>query len=126
MQHRVEVFFDGECPLCVREIDMLKGMDKGHGILFTDISASDFDPASVGKTYPELMAKIQGRLADGTWLEGVEVFRQLYATVGFKRLVRMSRLPGVSQVLDLGYQTFAKNRLRLTGRCDDACRVPAA
>jgi predicted DCC family thiol-disulfide oxidoreductase YuxK len=55
------------------------------------------------------------------------VFRQLYAAVGFGRLVAVSRVPGISHLLRLGYHLFAKNRLRLTGRCADAgCQLPAA
>jgi predicted DCC family thiol-disulfide oxidoreductase YuxK len=38
--------------------------------------------------------------------------------------VALTRLPGVSQLLDLAYHAFAKNRLRLTGRCvDGACEL---
>lgn len=55
---------------------------------------------------------------------GVEVFRRLYAAVGFGPLAALTRLPGVAQLLDLGYRWFAKNRLRLTGRCaDGACEL---
>ena len=73
-----------------------------------------------------LMDRIHGRLPDGSLIEGVEVFRQLYAAVGFRRLVAMTRLPGVDQLLTLAYQAFARNRLRLTGRCvNGACTVHA-
>jgi predicted DCC family thiol-disulfide oxidoreductase YuxK len=113
----VEVFFDGGCPLCVREIKFLRRWDRLGKIQFTDIDAPDFQSSNVGKSYDELMAKMHGRLPDGTWIQGVEVFRKLYAAVGFGPVVVLSRLPIVSQILDLGYFLFAKNRLRLTGRC---------
>ncbi len=75
----------------------------------------------------ELMAKMHGRLPDGTWIEGVEVFRRLYSAVGLGPLVALSRIPGISHLADLGYRVFAKNRLRLTGRCQDgACEIPPA
>ncbi|MFO1007408.1 MAG: DUF393 domain-containing protein [Planctomycetaceae bacterium] len=115
--HLVEVFYDGGCPLCVREIGMLKRWDRHQRIRFTDIDAPEFVAESYGKTYDDLMSRIQGRLPDGTWIEGVEVFRQLYSAVGFGPLVWVTRLPGISQLLTLGYRVFAKNRLRLTGRC---------
>lgn len=115
--YEVEVFFDGGCPLCVREIGMLKRWDRRHKIRFTDIDATDFQATEVGKSYDELMAQMHGRLPDGTWIRGVEVFRRLYTAVGFGPLVFLSRLPVISQTLDLGYVLFAKNRLRLTGRC---------
>ncbi len=56
----------------------------------------------------------------------MEVFRHLYAAVGFRRLVAISRWFGISHLLELGYHLFAKNRLRLTGRCnpDGTCKVP--
>ena len=123
----VEVFYDGDCPLCMREIRMLKRKDRAARIQFTNIAAPEFDAAAYGTTYRELMARIRGRLGDGTWIEGVEVFRQLYAAIGWRTLVRISRLPGISHLLRLGYILFAKNRLRLTGRCapDGSCALPA-
>jgi predicted DCC family thiol-disulfide oxidoreductase YuxK len=123
----VEVFFDGDCPLCVREIQLLRKLDEQtRRIRFTDIQAADFSPEAIGLTFPELMRRIHGRLPDGELIEGTEVFRRLYAAVGFRRAVAFSRWPGVAQLLDAGYTLFAKNRLRLTGRCaDDVCAAPA-
>jgi predicted DCC family thiol-disulfide oxidoreductase YuxK len=121
----IEVFFDGACPLCMREIRMLQGLDRRRQrIRFVDIAADGFDAGSVGLTWQALMDRIHGRLPDGTLVEGVEVFRRLYAAVGFGPLVALTRLPGVRQLLDLAYHAFAKHRLRLTGRCvDGACEL---
>jgi predicted DCC family thiol-disulfide oxidoreductase YuxK len=56
----------------------------------------------------------------------VEVFRRLYAAVGFAPLVVLTRLPGISHLLDMAYLWFAKNRLRLAGRCSElGCTTPA-
>ena len=125
----VEVFYDGDCPLCVREIRMLEWLDRRRGkIRFTDIAAPSFEPSSTGLTFAELMDRIHGRLADGTPIEGVEVFRRLYAAVGFGPVVALTRLPLVSHALELGSRLFAKNRLRLTGRCvkGETCEVGRA
>ena len=122
--YEFEVFYDGGCPLCVREIGLLRRWDRRGKIRFTDIDAKDFHAAEVGKSYDELMKQIYGRLPDGTWIRGVEVFRRLYTAVGFGPIVFLSRLPVISQGLDLGYVLFARNRLRLTGRCtSDTCSV---
>lgn len=110
----VEVFYDGDCPLCMREIAMLRRRDRAAKIQFTDIAAPGFQTE---RSYDELMARIHGRLPDGTWIDGVEVFRQLYAAIGFRKAVAVSRVPGISHVLRAVYWLFAKNRLRLTGRC---------
>ena len=113
---KVEVFYDGERPLCLREIKMLRWMDRKKNIRFTDIADSAFCPSNYGKTMQEFMDEIQGRLPDGPWIIGVEVFRRLYAAAGLGPLVALTRLPGISHGLDLGYRVFAKNRLRPTGR----------
>ena len=129
----VEVFFDGECPLCMREINLLRRLDRDtNHIVFTDISAADFRPEKYNKTMSGFMERIQGRLPEGQWIEGVEVFRQLYSAVGFERFIPITRLPVVRQLLHLGYRIFAKFRLRLTGRsasaqveCEnDRCATP--
>lgn len=114
----VEVFFDGDCPLCKREIDWLRTRDKKQRVKFTDIADPEFDAGSLGKTQSELMARIHGRLPNGSWIEGVEVFRRLYSAVGLSWLVAPTRLPLVRNLLDLGYRIFARYRLRLTGRCE--------
>ena len=120
----VEVFFDGDCPLCSREIHFLRQRDRDARIRFTDISAADFRPEDYGQTLTEFMSEIRGRLPDGTWIRGVEVFRRLYEAVGFRWAVAVTRFPIVKQLLNLGYWLFARNRLRLTGRCSETtCAV---
>jgi predicted DCC family thiol-disulfide oxidoreductase YuxK len=120
----IEVFYDGECPLCMREIRMLQRRDHRQRIRFADIASKDFDAAAIGLTWGTLMDRIHGRLPDGTLVEGVEVFRRLYTAIGFGPLVALTRLPGIKQLLDLSYRVFAKHRLRLTGRCvDGACEI---
>ncbi len=124
----VEVFFDGECPLCVREIDMLRWLDKKQRIRFTDIAVPTFDPATTGLSMTTLMDRIHGRLPSGELIEGVEVFRRLYGAVGLGFLLAWTKWPGLRALADWGYRTFAKNRLRLTGRCvkneDGVCAIP--
>ncbi len=123
-----EVFFDGECPLCRREIRMVKRLDRRGRVLCTDIKAPGFDASPLGLSHDDLMARIHGRLPDGELVEGVEVFRRMYSAISpsaFGPLVALTRLPPLSWALDAGYRWFAKNRLRLTGRCtDETCEVP--
>ena len=124
----IEVFHDGACPLCRREIAILRKLDRRGRIRFTDIAASDFDAAATGHSLDELLAEIHGRLPDGRWVTGVEVFRRLYAAVGCGWLVWPTRWPGVRHALDWAYRRFARNRLKWTGRCtaDGACDIGRA
>lgn len=117
---RFEVFFDGACSLCSKEINMLRSLDRKGRIIFTDISVPDFDAFShTGVSYTTLMNAIHGRVEGEALIEGVEVFRQLYGRVGLSSVIWLSRMPGLSQALDAGYSLFAKNRLKWTGRCED-------
>ena len=53
---RIEMFYDGDCPLCMRETRMLRRLDRQSRIQFTDIAATDFDVTTIGKTHAELMS----------------------------------------------------------------------
>lgn len=122
---RLQLFFDGDCPLCLREVNLLRRLDRKGAILFTDIAAQGFTPPE-GLDHGTLMGRIHARRG-AQWFEGVEVFRQLYTAVGFGPVVALTRLPGVTQLLDGAYRWFAANRLRITGRCQDGtCALPEA
>lgn len=120
----LRVYFDGDCPLCSKEIALLRKLDRQSRISFVDIAAPEFSAEALGTTQEKLMSAIQAQLPDESWIEGVEVFRRLYGALGFGVLVRITRWPGISHLLDFVYRYFAKNRLRFTGRCDtEVCSV---
>jgi predicted DCC family thiol-disulfide oxidoreductase YuxK len=119
---KLEVFYDGDCPLCRREINWLRQRDfvKNNVVLFTDIADPGFDARSIGKSKGELMDQIHGRTSEGEWLIGVSMFRRLYALVGLKWLSVLISVPGLSRLSDLVYSIFARYRLALTGRSREA------
>jgi predicted DCC family thiol-disulfide oxidoreductase YuxK len=122
------ILFDGDCPLCRREISMLERIDGGRGRLdFEDISERSFDASRYGLEARAVHERIHGVLPDGRVVEGVEVFRRAYAAIGLGWLVAPTRWPVLRPVFDAAYRWFARNRLRLTGRrleCDgDTCRT---
>ncbi len=119
--YAIEVFYDGDCPLCKREINVLRLMDRGKRLRLTNIAADDFDVSQYDITMDRFMEEMHGQLPTGEWVTGVEAFRHIYGALGFGWLVSATRLPGVSHLADKAYHVFAKNRLRLTGRCDDQC-----
>ena len=126
---QIRVLFDGECPLCLREIRMLERLDRGRGeIAFEDIADASFDASRYGLTQRDVMARIHGILPDGSVVEGVEVFRRAYAAVGLGWLLAPTRWPGLRRLADAAYRIFARNRLRWTGRgelCEDGrCSLP--
>jgi predicted DCC family thiol-disulfide oxidoreductase YuxK len=118
----IAVLFDGDCPLCAREVRMLRRLDRGRGrIGFEDIAAPGFEASRYGLDQATLMARIHGVLGDGRVIEGMEVFRRAYAAVGLGWLLAPSRWPLLRPLCDAAYRGFARNRLRLTGRAGDGC-----
>ena len=107
-----EVYFDQKCPLCKREIDMIRRKDKRGRLKLIDISDPQFDSSSTAKTLDELMREIHGRYADGTMITGVEVFREIYTRLNFGMLVSATRWPLIGPMMNAGYRWFAGMRYR--------------
>ncbi len=126
---QIKVLYDGECPLCMREVRFLRRRDRRGRIAFEDIAAPGFDASRYGLDQRAVMARIHGVLPDGRIIEGVEVFRRLYAQVGLGFLLAPTRWPLLRPLFDAAYRVFARNRLRLTGRrgadCDETRCLPA-
>lgn len=124
-----KLLYDGECPLCLREVQMLARMNKKQRLVLEDIAAPDFDASVYGRSFEQLMGSIHGVLPDGSLVDGMEVFRRAYAAVGLGALVAPTGWPGLRPVFDRAYKLFAKNRLRLTGRSEACaqgrCALPA-
>jgi predicted DCC family thiol-disulfide oxidoreductase YuxK len=120
------VFFDGACPICNREIALMKRLDRLQQLEFCDFSAQEYDAASSGFAAADLGTVIHARWADGSVITGVEVFRAMWEAVGLGFLARLSRLSLVEPLVLNAYAWFARNRLRLTGRSHactgDVCR----
>ncbi|MBY5920785.1 thiol-disulfide oxidoreductase DCC family protein [Ferrimonas balearica] len=122
------LFYDSHCPLCRREIDALRARDPLGRIRYVDLH----DP-KLTEQFPELdptqaMAILHGRLADGTWLTGLDVTHQAWKLVGLGYLTAPLRWRPVRPVTDAAYRVFARHRHRLsywlTGqRHCDRCHV---
>ncbi len=119
----LKLLYDGDCPLCSREVAMLRRRDARSRICFEDIAAPDFDAARYGLDQQTVMARIHAVLPDGRVIEGMEVFRRAYAAVGLGWLLAPSGWPVIGRVFDAAYRSFARNRLRWTGREQIACEA---
>lgn len=117
---KVKLLYDGECPLCVREVNFLQKRDRGRGLVeFVDIAARDYEPKLHGGIdFETAMGRIHAILEDGTIIKNVEVFRRVYEVLGMGWVYAITKLPIIGVVADFIYGIWADLRLRLTGRPD--------
>jgi len=112
------MLYDGDCPLCMREVNMLKGRDAPQGrIDFVDIASKDYGPDwNMGLTFENAMSTIHCIEADGSVHTGVPVFRMLYEQVGLGWVYAVTKNETVGKVAQGVYDFWAKYRMEVTGR----------
>jgi predicted DCC family thiol-disulfide oxidoreductase YuxK len=117
---KIKLLYDGECPLCVREVNFLQKRDAGRGVVaFVDIAGDDYDPAANGGVdFETAMGRIHAVLPDGTVIQNVEVFRRVYEILGMGWVYAITKVPGLGAIADGLYGLWADKRLALTGRAD--------
>ena len=109
------IFYDGRCPLCVAEMDRLLELDANHCIRTVDLQDE-----GLLQLYPDLdkaraMTILQGQLANGDFIEGLDVTHKAWSLVGKGYLTFMTRLPVLKWLFDSLYLVFAKNRYQISG-----------
>ncbi|KAJ8908312.1 hypothetical protein NDN08_005025 [Rhodosorus marinus] len=117
---KVKLLYDGECPICMREVVFLMKKDAGRGFIsFVDISDENYDPAqNANISWEKAMGRIHAVLPDGSVVTGVKVFQKTYDVIGLGWLFEATKLPVVGNIADGVYDVWAKYRLRITGRRD--------
>ncbi len=114
---RLELLYDGECPICKREICLLQKKDSEQRINFIDISLKDFSPPKHNNIdYNTAMSQIHAIDSKGNVLVGIEAFAAVYAYSRLLVLSTLLRIAFIKSLLRPLYRLFAKKRLWLTGR----------
>ena len=117
---KIKLLYDGDCPLCLREVNFLQKRDAGRGLIaFVDIADDDYDPeANGGIDYETAMGRIHALLPDGTQIQNLEVFRRIYEILGIGWIYAATRSPIIGYLAEKAYGLWADWRLKLTGRAD--------
>jgi len=119
-QWKIKLLYDGECPLCLREVNFLQKRDGGRGLVkFVDIADENYQPQENGGVdFETAMGRIHGVLPDGTVVKDIEVFRRVYEALGMGWVYAVTKLPILGAIADWIYGLWADRRLSLTGRPD--------
>ncbi len=115
---KIKLLYDGECPLCLREVNFLKERDASRGLVtFVDIADDNYNPSENGGVdFETAMGRIHAVLPDGTVIKNVEVFRRVYEVLGMGWVYALTRWPIIGPIVDTLYEIWADWRLALTGR----------
>ncbi|GMY24596.1 DUF393 domain-containing [Fagus crenata] len=101
----IKMLYDGDCPLCMREVDMLRERNKRYGtIKFVNISSNDYSPEeNQDLDYKTVMGRIHAILSDGTVVTDVEAFRRLYEQVGLGWIYAITKYEPIATITDAVY-----------------------
>lgn len=109
---RVSVWFDGACPLCVREIALMRRLDRRRALDFIDVT--DATRASCPIDRAALLARFHAREGDGPLLSGAAAFAAMWRAIPLLRpLGLLARSGLVLSLLEQLYLGFLKVRPRL-------------
>lgn len=107
------VFYDGQCPLCSKEMLSLKKHDKHNQIKIVDIHEDEFST-----TYPDVDFHKAMRILHGTYqgklLLGLEVTHRAWTLVGKGFWVAPLNWPVIKTVSHWIYLGVAKYRLQIS------------
>lgn len=113
----LKLLYDGECPICKREICILQKKDSHTKINFIDISSKEFLPIENNNIdYNTAMSQIHAIDDKGNTLIGIPAFAAVYASCQLLIASTLLRIPFIKKILKPLYALFAKKRLWLTGR----------
>jgi predicted DCC family thiol-disulfide oxidoreductase YuxK len=108
--NQTTIWYDGACPLCVREIAVMRWLDKGKAIVFVDL-VEDTTNCPVDRSL--LLVRLHAS-EDGTILSGAAAFAAMWRAIPLLRpLGLLARNPVVLNGLERLYLLFLRLRPRL-------------
>lgn len=104
------LYYDGQCPLCVAEIEYLQSRNSHGQLAFVDVTDINFATEDHRISCDDAMAQIHGRTSEGQVLVGVPVFAVAYKAVELNFLAWVLSRHWLMPLLQPAYVLFAKHR----------------
>lgn len=105
-QWPLTLYYDGDCPLCAREIQLLRQRADVQRLCLVDIGLNDFHPESIGHSRETLQNRLHARFADGQWVTGLDATLWSWRAAGLERWAIPLTWPALRPLLELGYRAF--------------------
>ncbi len=123
MPNKPILFYDGQCPLCRREIAHYQRLDSAQRIDWQDLfdQATRLDKWGLEKL--DAMRVIHAIGQDGQVLKGVKAFMVIWQELPYYRhLAAVIRILRLESLLNWAYLKFASRRFK--SRCKGGCDLP--
>lgn len=129
-QPEVTVLYDSLCPVCRREVNVLKRFDRQGRLGLVDIAAPDFRAEDFNLTMAQCVGSLHAIDARGNVIHGMDTIRAMYRAAGLGWVMSWTALWPFKPLADIGYKIFARIRPTFSGfkpQCDSdgRCQVPA-
>ena len=107
---QVTVWFDGGCPLCRREIALLRRLDRRGAVAFVEVGGLESCPMDRA----DLLARFHAQETGGPMLSGAAAFAAMWRAIpGLRTLGRLAQIPAILWGLERAYRLFLRVRPRL-------------
>jgi predicted DCC family thiol-disulfide oxidoreductase YuxK len=107
---RLIVWHDGGCPMCQREIALMRRLDRAGRIEFIDVASPD----SVCPIDPAAMVARFHATENGVLLSGAAAFAAMWRAIPMLRPLGLAaRWPPLERLLEWAYVAFLRVRPRL-------------
>ncbi|MBK1734153.1 hypothetical protein CKO15_02415 [Halorhodospira abdelmalekii] len=117
-ERRPTVFFDGQCPVCRREIALYQRLDRAAAIEWRDLHEPDALEGTA-LTWEEAMQRFHCKDRDGTLYGGVAAFTVVWSYLPYWRwLAWFVRGFGLTRPLEPLYRWYARRRYQRVCRID--------
>ena len=120
MNTRDTLYYDGQCPLCTREVRLLQRI-ADDGLRLEDlhrVEDNQTDPTRL-----ERLKNLHLRTAEGKWLTGVDATVRAWSHTRWGFLFRILRWPLVGSETDRVYRHWAQKRYEGLYGCE-RCSAP--
>ena len=111
------ILYDDSCGFCRRWIPFWESALQRRGFSIAPLQA-DWVRAKLQLSESELLHDLRLLLADGSQIRGADVYRYVTRRIWWAWPVYLfSITPGLRNIFDWGYRTFAANRFRVSSTC---------
>jgi len=111
------VFFDGECPLCTREIRFYRGQRGAEDINWVDVTKASLDNLPSGLTQKDALARFHVLTTEGELVSGGNAFSSLWLSLpAFQWAGKLFKISFLALLLERAYKIFLPCR-PLLQRC---------